>query len=103
MYLKDNNLSLQAGLIDQLSLSFCQLLVLSGESDLVHWLETIGQYWEVVETSIRSAVKRVSPEKYGAFLEAGRNMEELYSRARRTEEGEALMKLLTDCTQNFSC
>lgn len=92
----------QAGLIDQLSLTACQLFALADRDDLTRSTSLIGQYWDILESSLKAAIRRVSPEKCGPFLEASKNLEILCSQGKTSEEMKMLLNLVKDSAQNFS-
>jgi len=92
----------QAGLIDQLSLTACQLFALAERDDLTRSTSLIGQYWDILESSLKAAIRRVSPEKCGPFLEASKNLDVLCSQGKTSEEAEMLLNLVKDSAQNFS-
>ena len=61
-------------LIDQLCLTFSHLVALSDDQDFARLEESLGDYADLLESTMKTVMLRISPEKATGFVNARRKL-----------------------------
>jgi len=93
----------QENLRDQLSLGICQIIAIcKEEKEFSKLCSVVSDSWDLVESSLRQSIRRISPEKSSSFLAASQTAEMLSEgRLAGKEEVVMLCKLLKELSMDW--
>jgi len=93
----------QENLRDQLSLGICQIIAIcKDEKEFSKLCSVVSDSWDLVESSLRQSIRRISPEKSSSFLAASQTAELLSDgRLAGKEEVVMLCKLLKELSMDW--